>query len=273
MTESLIRIETAKIDGELAQSVNARVLHKSLASKKKFTHWIQQQLKLFSKGRDYVILGDLEVTKKSHGHIKNEYFLTLDTAKHIAMMSRTKRGKELRQYFIDVEKNYKRMLAQQATQSWQAIRSGGKVVRLQVTDAINDLVEHAESQGSKNARKRYYSNITNMEYNSLFFVADALPKPNKIRDMLDELQLSNLATAEGLIAQVIKSGISDNLPYKEIYQLCKKEIEKFVKLIGKSTILAEDSMLGHNSRHMIEEEDAATSPSELESLKNQPSGA
>lgn len=43
-----------------------------------------------------------------------EYILTLDSAKHIAMMSQSKKAKEIRNYFIQVEKEYIAMLKQRA---------------------------------------------------------------------------------------------------------------------------------------------------------------
>jgi Rha family phage regulatory protein len=176
--------------------------------------------------------------------------------------------------YIEAFNLLERQLHRRASPEWQQVRQQGKVLRLQATDAIQELVAHAKNQGSKNAEK-YYMLITRMEYKALFYIASVSPKPESIRDMLNELQLSNLATAEGIISKVIRNSIQDALYYKDIYKLCKVKIEDFVGLVGITTIPAAESMLGHNSKHMLEfdGQEAATSHPKPESYKNQPDGA
>jgi Rha family phage regulatory protein len=153
--------------------------------------------------------------------------------------------------YIEAFNLLERQLHKRASPEWQQVRQQGKVMHLQATDAIQELVAYAKNQGSKNAEK-YYITITRMEYKALFYIASVSPKPENIRDMLNELQLSNLATAEGIISKVIRTSIQNGLHYKDVYRLCKEKIEEFVELIGITTIPAAESMLGHNSMHMIE---------------------
>lgn len=105
---SLIEVSNNIIGSEEVNSVNARDLWKELEIAKDFSNWIKAQLKrgLFEENRDYNLFAQ-KGEKVIGGRPLIEYILTLDTAKEIAMMSGTKKGKEVRNYFIEVEKQLK----------------------------------------------------------------------------------------------------------------------------------------------------------------------
>jgi len=105
-----IAIIKQNIEGVEINSISAKDLHKYLEVKKDFSDWIKTQLELdkrtqstFKEDVDY-LKNPLKVGKQI------DYILTLETAKHIAMMSKVKKGQEVRQYFIDVEKEYNKEL-------------------------------------------------------------------------------------------------------------------------------------------------------------------
>ena len=102
----LIKIEKKVIGNEEQNCVNLRDLWEQLKIKKQFTDWAIDNLKMFSEGNDYGVL-HLKVKNLTGGRPRQEYVLTLDTAKHIALMSRTEKGMEIRNYFIEVEKRAK----------------------------------------------------------------------------------------------------------------------------------------------------------------------
>lgn len=99
----IIKISSEVIGTEKTNSVNARELHQVLDIKKQFTHWIDIQINSLGleKNVDYIVY---EV--KGNGRPQKEYIITTDTAKHISMASRTAKGKEVRNYFIQIEKEY-----------------------------------------------------------------------------------------------------------------------------------------------------------------------
>jgi anti-repressor protein len=76
--------------------VNARELHEFLESKQEFANWIQNRIEEygFTQDVDFVVL-------------KNDYFLSQDMGKELAMVERTAKGKEERRYFIACEKKLK----------------------------------------------------------------------------------------------------------------------------------------------------------------------
>lgn len=90
----------------LVQTVNARDLHEALGVGWKFSDWIKDALKDFKENQDYVIFS-VKTEKMGKGRPAKDYAITLDTAKHICMMARCEKGKQLRQYFIEVEKQYR----------------------------------------------------------------------------------------------------------------------------------------------------------------------
>lgn len=99
----IIKISSEVIGTDKVNSVNARELHQVLDIKKQFANWIDIQINSLGleKNVDYIVY---EV--RGNGRPQKEYIITTDTAKHISMASRTAKGKEVRNYFIQIEKEY-----------------------------------------------------------------------------------------------------------------------------------------------------------------------
>ena len=97
----LITITTNENDEQL---VSARELHKSLEVKTRFSQWVKQNFKGFRENVDFTSV--VSTTVVNNGAIRElqDYALTVEMAKHIAMMTGTSKGYEVRDYFIKVEK-------------------------------------------------------------------------------------------------------------------------------------------------------------------------
>jgi phage anti-repressor protein len=101
----LIPIYTNETDQRV---VNARELHAYLEVGKEYTNWIKDRIKKygFIEGTDYVTFA--EIGKREVGAtVKTEYIFNLDAAKEIAMVQNNDKGREIRKYFIEVEKKYR----------------------------------------------------------------------------------------------------------------------------------------------------------------------
>jgi phage anti-repressor protein len=101
----LIPIKCLTIGNTNCNGASARDVHTQLEVKKDFSNWIKAQIKTLDliENVDY-----LTVAQKGEGGKfgKTEYYITIDTAKHIAMASRTAKGREVRNYFISIEKDF-----------------------------------------------------------------------------------------------------------------------------------------------------------------------
>lgn len=94
---------TINYDGE-QPTVSARELHKSLEISKRFSAWFETNSQGFVENEDFTsVLSGTVVNNGAHREIQ-DYSLSVDMAKHICLMSRTEKGKECRQYLIDLEK-------------------------------------------------------------------------------------------------------------------------------------------------------------------------
>src|SRR5690625_569583 len=91
-------------DGKTA--VNLRDLHNYLEVTTRFNDWAYRMFDYgFTEGQDYVEVSLLKNEQQTRGgHNRRDWAVTLDTAKEIAMIQRTDKGKQARQYFIEVEK-------------------------------------------------------------------------------------------------------------------------------------------------------------------------
>ena len=94
--------------------VDARELHEALNVGTAFTVWLTRRAEEFGFeiGVDY--FPNLESKRiGSVSHNRTDYLLTLDTAKELAMVERTDKGREIRRYFIECEKQLREIHSDQ----------------------------------------------------------------------------------------------------------------------------------------------------------------
>lgn len=99
----LIKIGQAQIGDSAVNAVNARELHKVLESKRDFSTWIKKKLDdtQAMENEDFVCF---HKKVEANNATMIEYIISLDTAKEIAMLERNQKGKQVRKYFIECEK-------------------------------------------------------------------------------------------------------------------------------------------------------------------------
>ncbi len=102
MNNELIKV-TVKNDQQL---VSARELYKGLGIKRRFSAWWEQNGKEFEEDIDFQPVL-ISTPRENRGNIElQDYALTIDMAKQLCLLSRTKKGKEYREYLIEIEKKW-----------------------------------------------------------------------------------------------------------------------------------------------------------------------
>ena len=87
--------------------VSGRQLHEALGVNSNYTTWFDRMTEYgFTENEDYVLLSNFGNQTGRGGHNKVDHVIKLDMAKEIAMIQRTDRGKQVRQYFIQIEKDF-----------------------------------------------------------------------------------------------------------------------------------------------------------------------
>jgi len=155
----IIPISQTQINGAATQTVNARELHNALGVKKPFTQWVEPKLKdsMLDEGQDYIQVFNQEVINPKGGRPSKEYTLTLDTAKHIAMMSRTAKAKEIRNYFIEAEKRYQSNSSPQTSELLQVLTPLFQTLNqslIMIADTQKHILKTIEDQKKPQSRKR-----------------------------------------------------------------------------------------------------------------------
>lgn len=119
---ALVPVFTAELHGEPTQLCNARELHAVLDVGRDFSTWIKERIAEygFDEAEDFVVVPaprirgsgnqeteyppDLGNIRRGRGKPRTDYHLTLDTGKELAMVENNAKGREVRRYFIAVEK-------------------------------------------------------------------------------------------------------------------------------------------------------------------------
>lgn len=145
------------------------------------------------------------------------YFMNRDGYSLLAMGFTGKKALEWKIKYIEAFNAMEKLLSERATTTWLEERKTGMLTRKEETSVIQQLIEYAKEQGSEHSEKLY------MVYTKL---ANTMAGVSN-RDMAPIHKLCELNLIENIILNQIANGMEAGQNYKEIYQLCKKQIELF----------------------------------------------
>lgn len=88
------------------QVVSARELHKGLGLTTRFSKWVTQNFKNFIEDEDFTSVTGVTDMPNGGTKVIQDYAITVSTAKELAMMSKSEKGKEYRKYFLELERKW-----------------------------------------------------------------------------------------------------------------------------------------------------------------------
>lgn len=93
------------------ETVNARDLHKFLEVQTQYKDWIRSRIEKygFIEGVDFVAVAEKKATAQGNESTYITHYLSIDMAKELSMVENNAKGREARQYFIEVENKAREM--------------------------------------------------------------------------------------------------------------------------------------------------------------------
>ncbi|MGM0973367.1 MAG: phage antirepressor KilAC domain-containing protein [Bacillota bacterium] len=87
--------------------VSGRELHEFLEVKTEYKDWFPRMLKYgFDENVDFITVAQKRATAQGNITTFNDHHIKLDMAKEIAMIQRSEKGKQARQYFLELERKW-----------------------------------------------------------------------------------------------------------------------------------------------------------------------
>jgi anti-repressor protein len=105
MMQEIIKVVKSVVGSDSVETVNARDLHKVLNSGQRFADWVKARIAKydFEENVDFCIL-NVNLGKTSGGRPSEEYYISIDMAKELAMVENNEEGKATRKWFIERDK-------------------------------------------------------------------------------------------------------------------------------------------------------------------------
>lgn len=219
MNMELIKITTNE-NGE--QLVSGRELHEFLEVGTQYTKWFDRMTEYgFAENVDFAVIVKNNYDETAFGGTRKitDHAMTLDMAKEISMIQRSEKGKQARQYFIQVEKEYKE-IQKKLPNTREAIQQ----LLLQGVEEVNQRVDDMEKR------------ITNVEENAKLDTGDYNVITTRVKKRVYEVARAygwaNNKEAISALFKDINSGIKRIAHVEARTQLQVKHYEQVMDFIN-----------------------------------------
>lgn len=219
--------ELLKINYETEQpTVSARELYEGLEIKTAFKDWFPRMAAYgFEENQDFILVAQKRATNNPKNPVAtyNDYQISVDMAKQICMIQRSEKGKQYRQYFIDLEKAWNTpeqifaralKMADQKIEKLKETNAGllEDVERMRpkeiFADAvkastssilIGDLAKLLRQNGVDTGQKRLFEQLRNEGYLMKTGSSRNMPKQRYVADGLFQIKETVISNPDGSV--------------------------------------------------------------------------
>ncbi|MDD0823109.1 antA/AntB antirepressor family protein [Mannheimia sp. AT1] len=235
LTDILQITETGKFNG-----VNARNLHQALQVGRDFSTWIKSRLNgaNFIEEQDFIVVQNLSSPKLGNANNElspmarpqktNDYFLSIDTAKHICLMEKNEIGQAIRQHFINAEKALKKYAPNVYRNNLQKTKE--RLASIDYNHVMKKALEKHLFRQGKQPQPKYFINEENL-LNSLVIGGSikqwkqANGIQGKVRDYFNDEQLSLLTELEKTNTALLELDVDYSTRKKQLTALAHRLLE------------------------------------------------
>ena len=213
-------------DGE-QPTVSARDLHEALEINTRFNDWFSRMAEYgFENGVDFNLLKNEKVRLEGNREVKRDimdYQISVDMAKQICMIQRSEKGKQYRQYFIDLEKAWNTpeqifaralKMADQKIEKLKETNAGllEDVERMRPKEIFADAVKASDSSilvgdlakllrqnGVDTGQKRLFEQLRNEGYLMKTSSSRNMPKQKYVADGLFQIKETVISNPDGSV--------------------------------------------------------------------------
>lgn len=179
----LIPLQPQTINGNAVETVSARELHEFLGNGDMFANWIKHRVEKYGFVENQDFVSFLVATKKPNGgRPSQEYFITLDMAKQLAMVENNEKGMQVRKYFIECERKLREHQVKLAPKTYvEALRA--------LADEVEAHEQTKQTLTIAEPKAQYFDNL--VERNLLTnFTITAKEFGIKRKDLIDYLLIN-----------------------------------------------------------------------------------
>ena len=212
METNLVQIGTTEINGTQQKTINARELWYFLESKQEFSNWIKSRVEKygFQEGVDFNLDKIIKVQNEGGREVNREfidYICTLDMSKELAMVENNEKGRQIRKYFIEVEKAAKEFAS---TREEALERSGFKdKLPKNFVEALKLLVTSEE-------QRLVALNEVEQSRMKLLVQAPLVAYTNTVLDSKNSMPITLIAKELGMSAQKLNDLLkAEGVQYKQ----------------------------------------------------------